>query len=79
MSMEERYREALRILNRAEVARATGRGRSTLDAYAFGTRRVTAEAAQELVEYLRARSSTLSIAADAIEAALQEEDDGEEV
>jgi hypothetical protein len=49
-----------------------GRGRSTLEAYKRGTRRVTEAAARELIAYLRDQAVDLTSAADALEAALKE-------
>lgn len=68
-----RYLDALRPLNLREVARETGRGYRTLHSYLRGERGVPREAVEELVEYLRSRASTFTVAADEIEAALQEE------
>ena len=72
--LEQQYREALRGLNYAEVARETGRGLRTLHAYMNGYRRVTEPAARELIEYLRARSATFTSAANRVEAALKKEE-----
>jgi len=75
--MKDAYLRALHPLNVRRVADATGRGLRTLHAYRRGERRITADAAGELVEYLRAISSDLTKAADALEAAImQEVDDG---
>ena len=71
--LERQYREALRGLNYAEVSRKTGRGLRTLHAYMNGDRRVTDPAVRELIEYLRARSDTFTVAADQMEAALEKE------
>ena len=71
-----RYLEALREVSVAEAARVTGRGRSTLEAYKKGTRRVTEAAARELLSYLRERAAGLASAADALEAALKEGGNG---
>ena len=73
--LERQYREALKGLNYAEVARETGRGLRTLHAYMNGYRRITEPAARELIEYLRAKSETFSTAADRVEAALEKEED----
>ena len=72
--LEHAYREALRGLNYAEVARETGRALRTLHAYMNSSRRVTEPAAQELVDFLRSRSATFIAAADRIEAALEKEE-----
>ena len=69
--LERRYRETLKVLNYAEVARETGRGLRTLHAYMNGDRRVTDPAVRELIEYLRARSATFTTAADQMEVALE--------
>ena len=75
--MEDAYLAALDRLNVRRVADVTGRGLRTLHAYRRGERRITGDAARELVQYLRAMSSDLTKAADALEAALPEEvDDG---
>ena len=73
--LERQYREALRGLNYAEVARETGRGLRTLHAYMNGYRRITEPAARELIDYLRAKSETFTTAANRVEAALKEEED----
>ena len=74
---EDRYRTALELLNLKEVSRQTGRGWRTLMGYKRSERRVTEPAARELIDYLRHRSTRLTAAADALEAALeQEEADG---
>ncbi len=71
--LEREYREALRGLNYAEVARETGRALRTLHAYMNSSRRVTEPAAQELIAFLRSRSASFTAAADKVEAALEEE------
>ena len=71
--LERQYREALRGLNYVAVSRETGRGLRTLQSYMSGERRVTKPAAEELVAYLRSRSSTFLAAADRVEAALEKE------
>ena len=73
--LEQQYREALRGLNYAEVARETGRGLRTLHAYMKGYRRITEPAARELIAYLRAKSETFTTAANRVEAALEKEED----
>lgn len=75
--VEDSYLGALRLLNLAELSRETGRGYRTLKSYRTGERRITEAAAKELVEYLRARSDKLSAAADALAAALEEEERNE--
>ena len=75
--MEDAYLTALDRLNVRRVADVTGRGLRTLHAYRRGERGITEDAARELLEYLRAMSSDLTKAADALEAALlKEADDG---
>lgn len=74
---KERYLEALRLLNLSDLARETGRGYRTLKAYRSGERRITEAAATELVKYLRDQSKGFSAAADALAAALKEEDKDE--
>lgn len=76
-SVRDRYLKALNLVNITELARETGRARSTLHAYAAGDRRVTAAAAREMATYLQDRSEELADAASEIEAALaQEASDG---
>jgi hypothetical protein len=70
-----RYLDALRPLNLREVAEETGRGYRTLHSYLRKERGVSREAARELVAFLRSRADTLTVAADAIDAALDEEDE----
>ncbi len=57
-----------------EVATAISRVRRTVEQYRTGERRVTADAAREMVAYLRLRSEQFTTAADRLEAALQEEE-----
>lgn len=71
--MEDTYLAALDRLNVRRVANTTGRGLRTLHAYRRGERRITKDAVRELLGYLRAMSSDLTRAADALEAALLEE------
>lgn len=71
--VEDRYLEALRLLNLSDLAQTTGRGYRTLMAYRSGERRITEAAAKELVEYLRERSERFSAAASALAAALEKE------
>ena len=71
--LERWYREALSGLNLAEVARETDRGHRTLHAYMRGERNVTKEAVEQLIEYLRTKSDTFTVAADRMAAALEEE------
>jgi len=59
-----------------EVARAISRVRRTVEQYRTGERRVTADAARELVAYLRLRSEQFTAAADRLEAATQQEEQG---
>ena len=70
---EDRYLEALRLLNLSDLAKATGRGYRTLMAYRKGDRRITEAAARELVQYLLDRSNEFMAVADALAAALEEE------
>ena len=71
--LRTRYLKALALVNLADAARETGRGYRTLHAYLRGERRVTHEAARELIRYIRARATQLTAAADALEAALNKE------
>ena len=70
---EDRYRDALDLLNLKEVSRETKRGWRTLMAYKRSERRVTDAAAQELIEYLQSQSSRFTAAADALAAVLEQE------
>ena len=72
--LERWYRETLKGLNLAEVARETGRGHRTLHAYVRRERRVTDPAVRELIEYLRAKSDTFTAAADKMAEALEEQE-----
>lgn len=67
------YLGTLRLLNLREVSRETGRGYRTLHSYLRGERGVPREAAHELLAFLRSQASTLTRAADAMEAALTKE------
>ena len=73
--MEDTYLRALAPLNVRSAADAMGRAVRTIHSYKRGERRITEAAARELFEYLRAMSSDLTKAADALEAALQKEDE----
>jgi len=68
-----RYLEALELVSLAEIARGTSRSYPTLQAYKYGERRITEDAARELASFLRSRAAEFHEAADAIEAALAEE------
>ncbi len=57
-----------------EVATAISRVRRTVEQYRTGERRVTADAAREMVAYLRLRSEEFTAAADRLEGALQQEE-----
>lgn len=72
-NLERWYLQALERLNLADVARETGRGYRTLHAYMRGERRVTREAAKELVDYLRTKADTFTTAAEEIQTALDKE------
>lgn len=69
-----RYLEALRLVNMSDVARVSGRSLRSLQSYAGGQRRITPEAARELIQYLRTYVHKLTKAADKLEAALTEEE-----
>lgn len=71
--MEDRYRQALDLVVMKELAEAKGRAYRTLQAYRKGDRRITPEAARELIEFLREQATSFTAAADALEAALAEE------
>jgi len=69
----------LNVLDRvpmAEIARGTSRSYPTLQAYKYGHRRITEDAARELAEFLRNRAAEFTDAADQLEAALAEEGGG---
>ena len=70
------FNEALRISTATfgEVATAISRVRRTVEQYRIGERRVTADAAREMVAYLRLRSQQFIAAADRLEAATQQEE-----
>ena len=72
--MTARYLEALGLVPLAEIARGTTRSYPTLQAYKYGERRITEDAARELASFLRDRAAEFTDAADAIEAALAEEE-----
>ena len=76
--LERAYLRALALVSMRDVSRGTGRGYSTLQAYRAGERRVTSDAARELVGYLRSQAETFTEAARRLEAALakEEEQDG---
>lgn len=59
----------------ADVAEGTGRHYRTLQSYQRGERRVTVEAARDLVRYLRRRATHLDRAADSLERAADREED----
>lgn len=59
-----------------DVARGTGRGYRTLHAYLKGDRRVTLDAARDLLSYLRRRARELDDAADELERAVRDEEGG---
>ncbi len=67
------YKQTLRGLNLAELARETGRSHRMLHAYVRGERRVTDPAVRELIDYLRTKSDTFTAAADRMAAALEKE------
>ncbi len=73
-SVAARYLEALELIPLAEIARGTGRAYTTLQAYKYGQRRVTSVAARELAGFLRQRSVRFEQAADALDAAVVEEE-----
>ena len=71
--LEREYLAALKGLNLAQMSRETGRSLRSLHSYVSGDRRVTEEAARQLVDFLRSRSSTFLAAADRVEAVLKKE------
>ena len=72
--VEARFGEALALVSLAELTRGTMRSRSAWEKYASGDRRITDDAAQELAAYLRARSESLSQAAEALERAVADQE-----
>ncbi len=68
--LTQSYLKALELVNLSHLSKETGRAYRTLQAYRMGDRRVTEKAAEELAEYLRARSRAFVHAADTLEAAL---------
>ena len=70
---ERAYFAALELVTVLDLARKSGRGLSTIQAYKTGTRRVTADAGEELVSYLRERAAAFTKAADKLEAATKQE------
>ncbi len=71
------YLKALKLVNLSRLSEATGRAYRTLQAYRRKERRVTDAAVRELAQYLRAHASSLTKAADQLEAALHEEEKNE--
>ncbi len=71
--LTQSYLRALKLVNLSHLSKESGRAYRTLQAYRMGDRRVTEEAAQELAEYLKRRTDSLSAAADRLKAALPEE------
>ena len=69
------HHRALNLLNMREVSAWTGRAYSTLMAYRSGDRRVTPDAARELIAYLHDHAESLTEAADKLEAALAKEEE----
>ncbi len=72
--MTAKYLGALELIPMAEIARGTGRAYTTLQAYKYGQRRVTTAAAHELSGFLRQRAVRFQQAADALDAAVVEEE-----
>lgn len=71
--VEDQYRKALDLIVMTDLAEAKGRAYRTLQAYRKGDRRITNDAARELVEFLREQAESFTAAADALEAALTKE------
>ncbi len=72
--MTAKYLEALELMPLAEVARGTGRAYTTLQGYKYGHRRPTLAAVRELAGFLRQRAVRFQQAADALDAAVGEEE-----
>ena len=70
--LTQSYLRALKLVNLSHLSQESGRAYRTLQAYRMGERRVTEEAAEELVTYLRQQTDSLSAAADRLKAALPE-------
>ncbi len=73
--LEQRFREALRLVSLSELTHGTARSRSTWEKYHLGTRRLTLGAVRELAEYLRSRARSDQEAADKLEAAADREEE----
>ncbi len=72
-----RYLEALALLPLTKIAEGTGQAYPTLQAYKYGERRVTTDAARKLATFLRDRAAEFEQVAEALEAAIAaEESDG---
>ena len=68
--------DALKLVTLAELARGTSRSRSAWEKYKDGRLPITLGAARELAAYLHDRSEHLAQAADALEAAVAEDQAG---
>ena len=65
--------EALALVSLSDVGRGTSRARSTWQAYKLGQRRITLDAARELADYLHGRAEQCTEVADALQAAVDQE------
>lgn len=66
--------KALGLLPVTHVAEGTGKGYRTLQAYLYGDRTPTPEAAREIAAYLRSRSVEFAEIAEELEAVSDEEE-----
>ena len=72
--LERAYLRALGFPNLRELSDWSGRAYSTLMSYRQGARRVTTDAARELVDFLRDRARTFTQTAEKLEAAINKEE-----
>jgi hypothetical protein len=72
--LTRRFLKALHLVPLTDIAEGTGRGYSTLQAYKYGQRRVTAAAARDLARYLREMADEFSRIADQLEEAADQEE-----
>lgn len=77
-TFERQYRDAIRLVNVSQMSRDIDRPLRTLQSYAGGQRGVTADAAHEMISYLRERARLLTEAADKLEVALRDQEDQHE-
>ena len=71
--LKARFMEGLELVSLSELGRGTSRARSTWEAYKLGQRRITLDAARELADYLHGRAEQCNEVADALQAAVDQE------